>query len=257
MTRKSCTFVVTLLTLVASLVTLAWAQAPAGGFEQFWGPNYTYPTPPSIAARQPSPPNPSAANAMHHWNHVAIDSAGLDHTPVPAGDPRIFGEQLGPGRSAARWPSFTSPCSTRSMPSRGAIEATPAFPTRRAGPRWMPRSPRRRTTRWSRCIPSQKAHCDEVLAERLAKIARQPRQDRRHPRRPARRTGDPGAQAPTTGRSTPSRCSGTTSSRAIFPASGARIPSASSRSRLARIGVRSRRSSFRTSTRFRVPPPPA
>lgn len=35
-----------------------------------------------------------------HWNHIAIDASGLDHTPVVAPDPRIFGEQLGPARAS-------------------------------------------------------------------------------------------------------------------------------------------------------------
>jgi hypothetical protein len=34
------------------------------------------------------------------WNRIAIDASGLDHTPVSPGEVRIFGEQLGPGRSA-------------------------------------------------------------------------------------------------------------------------------------------------------------
>ncbi|HEY0680866.1 MAG TPA: phosphatase PAP2 family protein [Steroidobacter sp.] len=35
-----------------------------------------------------------------HWNSVAIDASGLDHTPVKAGENRIYGEAVGPGRSA-------------------------------------------------------------------------------------------------------------------------------------------------------------
>jgi hypothetical protein len=34
------------------------------------------------------------------WNRVAIDTSGLDHTPVGRGESRVFGEQLGPVRSA-------------------------------------------------------------------------------------------------------------------------------------------------------------
>jgi hypothetical protein len=34
------------------------------------------------------------------WNRIAIDAAGLDHTPVRPGDSRFFGEQFGPVRSA-------------------------------------------------------------------------------------------------------------------------------------------------------------
>jgi len=37
---------------------------------------------------------------IKHWNEVAIDMSGLDHAPVPPGDPRTFGEGLGPVRSS-------------------------------------------------------------------------------------------------------------------------------------------------------------
>jgi hypothetical protein len=39
-------------------------------------------------------------DSLHRWNEIAINASGLDHTPVPTGDARIFGEQLGPGRSS-------------------------------------------------------------------------------------------------------------------------------------------------------------
>jgi hypothetical protein len=41
-----------------------------------------------------------AASWLRHWNSVAIDASGLDHTPVRPGETRVFGEQLGPGRSS-------------------------------------------------------------------------------------------------------------------------------------------------------------
>jgi hypothetical protein len=41
-----------------------------------------------------------ATAAILLWNQVAIDASGLDHTPVAPGDPRVFGEQIGPGRSS-------------------------------------------------------------------------------------------------------------------------------------------------------------
>ncbi len=39
-------------------------------------------------------------DSLRRWNQIAIDAAGLDHTPVAPGETRIFGENLGPGRSA-------------------------------------------------------------------------------------------------------------------------------------------------------------
>ena len=37
---------------------------------------------------------------LRHWNQIAIDASGLDHTPVAPGEKRVFGEQLGPVRAS-------------------------------------------------------------------------------------------------------------------------------------------------------------
>lgn len=42
----------------------------------------------------------STADTFRYWNQIAIDASGIDHTPVAAGENRVFGEQLGPGRAA-------------------------------------------------------------------------------------------------------------------------------------------------------------
>jgi len=34
------------------------------------------------------------------WNEIAMAATALDHTPPPAGDPRVFREQFGPGRES-------------------------------------------------------------------------------------------------------------------------------------------------------------
>jgi hypothetical protein len=43
---------------------------------------------------------PHATERLLYWNGVAIDASGLDHTPVAVGENRVFGEQVGPARSA-------------------------------------------------------------------------------------------------------------------------------------------------------------
>jgi hypothetical protein len=48
----------------------------------------------------PSAPVGNASSWVHHWNQVAIDASGLDHTPPGPGEDRFYGEQLGPGRSS-------------------------------------------------------------------------------------------------------------------------------------------------------------
>lgn len=42
----------------------------------------------------------SSLSRLKYWNQVAIDTSGLDHSPVQPGEDRIFGEQLGPGRAS-------------------------------------------------------------------------------------------------------------------------------------------------------------
>ncbi len=170
MSRKSCVFTVGLFAIVASLVTLTWAQAP-DGFARFWGSLYTYPpTPVALSAlQQPSEPQP--VDRFHHWNRIAIDTSGLDHTPLAEGETdRVFGEQLGPGRSsramaivhiaifdavnaiARRYRSFTGIPDADRDASMDAAIAQAAHDTLVA------------------LFPSQQAHCDELLAEELGRI---------------------------------------------------------------------------------------
>ena len=40
------------------------------------------------------------ADALRHWNEIALDANALDHTPVAPGEMRVFGEQLGPTRTS-------------------------------------------------------------------------------------------------------------------------------------------------------------
>ncbi len=48
----------------------------------------------------PPPAPPASTEWIVHWNHVAIDTSGLDHAPVKDGEDRVFGHQLGPGRAS-------------------------------------------------------------------------------------------------------------------------------------------------------------
>ena len=49
---------------------------------------------------QPLRRSSSTADTLRYWNQIAIDASGLDHTPVQPGENRVFGEQIGPGRSS-------------------------------------------------------------------------------------------------------------------------------------------------------------
>ena len=50
--------------------------------------------------KRPSRHDKTPLGMTRHWNEVAIDASGLDHTPVANGEARVFGEQLGPARAS-------------------------------------------------------------------------------------------------------------------------------------------------------------
>jgi hypothetical protein len=108
----------TLAVTAMSAGALVLAQSVSAGFEGFWGSKYepsTAAAPAIAAVESASPltatdlaragrlgrPDPHDARArLIHWNQIAIDASGVDHTPVAEGESRVFGEQLGPGRAS-------------------------------------------------------------------------------------------------------------------------------------------------------------
>ncbi len=103
-----------------ALVLAGVATAVAGGvaaqqtptFDAWWGRDASArgdaPAPGDANTSSPSttssvatvaPPS-TTLDRLHHWNHVAIDASGLDHSPNGVGASHTFGHQLGPGRSS-------------------------------------------------------------------------------------------------------------------------------------------------------------
>jgi PAP2 superfamily len=83
------------LLLTFALCLSAFANGPAGNFHDAYGPHF--------GGAQPINPNRApkkSLDSVHRWNEIAINASGLDHTPVAPGEARVFGEQLGPGRSS-------------------------------------------------------------------------------------------------------------------------------------------------------------
>jgi hypothetical protein len=76
------------------------AQDRSGGVRAALGPLFNPEAVRSGAARHSRRHWAAAESAVRRWNDVAIDTSGIDHTPVAANETRVFGEQLGPGRSA-------------------------------------------------------------------------------------------------------------------------------------------------------------
>jgi hypothetical protein len=81
-------------------VSQMFAAPSEDGLKEYLGPQFhanqqKIPLKPTIATE-----SNRATSVLAHWNQIAVDASGLDHTPVAPGDPRIFGEQLGPARAS-------------------------------------------------------------------------------------------------------------------------------------------------------------
>lgn len=84
-----------LLRLSLTLACALTASAADENFSRYYGPKFS----PGIAIAGPEAPT-TGLEAIRRWNTIAINATGLDHTPVEPGDPRVFGEQIGPCRAA-------------------------------------------------------------------------------------------------------------------------------------------------------------
>ena len=85
----------------ASAFTASAERSP-GGLQDYLGPLFRAARPAALTPLAPTSPTHEVTPAaiLAQWNQIAMDASGLDHTPVPLGDPRIFGEQVGPVRAA-------------------------------------------------------------------------------------------------------------------------------------------------------------
>lgn len=76
------------------------AQESRRSFNQIVGDDFTA----QAGLVQPALRHPLPGSDLRswvvHWNELAINASALDHTPVPQGESRTFGEQVGPARTA-------------------------------------------------------------------------------------------------------------------------------------------------------------
>ena len=90
----------TLALLTLTLSVPAWAGGFSGGVHEALGANYNATLPGRVAPQHSPQRENGVRNRVRHWNEVAINMSGLDHTPVAPGENRVFGEQYGPTRAS-------------------------------------------------------------------------------------------------------------------------------------------------------------
>ena len=74
-----------------------WAQGFPQGYRDALGLRYEAAPP---QRESPRHRQSNLGDFVRHWNAIAIDASGLDHTPLAIGETRVFGEQYGPTRAS-------------------------------------------------------------------------------------------------------------------------------------------------------------
>jgi membrane-associated phospholipid phosphatase len=102
MKRRSFAWIaLAVATIDFALAASAFAgRSPKSGRDVF-GPSFEATR--SSKKKEDSRRAPSDAGTLarfRHWNRMAVDASGLDHTPPAPGETREFAQQLGPGRSS-------------------------------------------------------------------------------------------------------------------------------------------------------------
>lgn len=157
--------------MIALIVTFsALAQEGERSINKIWGEHYKPARHIQLPERNSFRRGGNSLLRFRHWNEVAINASGLDHTPVAPGENRIFGEQVGPGRSSRAmaivhiavfdsinaivggYRSFTGIHQVHEDTSIDSATAQAAHDTLVA------------------CFPSQAASFDQKLAEDLSEI---------------------------------------------------------------------------------------
>ena len=112
----------------------------------------------------------SSTSWVRHWNQIAIDASGLDHTPVAPGESRVFGEQVGPGRSARAMAIVHIAVFDAIIAVRGGYESYTGLPRVRAKTSLKAAISQAAHDTLAALFPSQAATFASYLADDLARI---------------------------------------------------------------------------------------
>jgi hypothetical protein len=104
------------------------------------------------------------------WNQVAIDTTGLDHTPVQPGEHRVFGENLGPGRAARAMAIVHIAIFDAVNAIAGGFESYTGLPRAQAGTSMDAAIATAAHDALVGTFPSQKERLDDLYANDLAHV---------------------------------------------------------------------------------------
>jgi hypothetical protein len=148
----------------------ARAEGLRGGARDAWGRLHG-----GALARGVQRPHRSGGPAggwLHHWNAVAIDASGLDHTPVAPGESRVFGEQYGPVRAARAMAIVHVAIFEAVNAIAGGYRSYVGLPRAHAGASLRAAVSQTAHDALVALFPSQAAALDDELADSLRRIPR-------------------------------------------------------------------------------------
>ena len=243
--------------LVLSLAVPVWGGEFSRGINDALGPRYKAVPPFHPVRKRPPRHEVGPLARLHHWNEIAINTSGLDHTPVATGEQRVFGEQYGPTRASRAMAIVHIAIFEAVNAIAGDYESytgLPALPHRRFhGCRDCPGSARyagRRSSPLRRRAATRSSPTTSARSRTAAPRRRGLSSGGRQPPRSSR-------SEQTMARSMPSRASASSSSPVTSPGSGAKIRSAEPDRARCLLGRRSSRLSMKSAKQFRVRRPPA
>jgi hypothetical protein len=112
----------------------------------------------------------SSTAQVRHWNEIAINASGIDHTPVTPGENRVFGEQLGPGRTGRAMAIVHIAIFDAVNAIAGGYQSYTSLPPAPAGTSMDAAIAQAAHDTLVALYPSQTASFDERLAEDLSQI---------------------------------------------------------------------------------------
>src|SRR5713101_7787666 len=158
----------TLAILTLSLAVPVWAGGFPGGIRDALGPRYD--AAPQRREAQRIRPRPGL-DSVHHWNEIAINASGLDHTLVAPGENRVFGEQFGPGRASRAMAIVHIAIFDAVNAVAGGYQSYTSLPLAPAGTSMDAAIAQAAHDTLVTLFPSQTESFDEQLAEDLSKIS--------------------------------------------------------------------------------------
>lgn len=157
-----------LILLVLGTAVPVRPQGASRRADQVWGARYKAPAAQSTRPKHPSPHD--TLSRLRHWNRIAIDASGLDHTPVPVGDPRVFGEQIGPVRAARAVAIVHIAVFEAVNAIKGGYESYVGVPRATPSASVDAAIAQAAHDTLNAVFPSQVASCDALLAKDLGRI---------------------------------------------------------------------------------------